>query len=279
MSAICDMAEPAQRDDAPSGANIEINETPRLHWLLAYADDALILGHRLSEWCARGPSMEEDMALANLGLDLLGQARFLYSHAAMLENAANPELRRSEDDYAYRRDAPQFRNTLLVEQPNGDFAATMMRHLLYASFVDLYWRASGAVADPAIAAFAARSEKETAYHRRHAAEWVIRLGDGTAESHRRAQAALDHLLPLADEVFQPMPGQQSLIDAGMIIDPVHLHDAYRHHIEQVCAQATLKLAWPQSNQTGGRLGRHSAHLAPLLAELQFLPRTYPGATW
>ena len=269
MSAICDMP----------GGNITLAETPMLGWLLAYGDDALILGHRLSEWCARAPSMEEDMALANLGLDLLGQARFLYTQAATLENQANPSLLRCEDDYAYRRDAPQFRNALLVEQPNGDFAVTMVRHLLYASFVDLYWRASCAVADPAIAAFAARSEKETAYHRRHAAEWVIRLGDGTPESHRRAQAALNDLLPFTDELFDPLPGQDGLIAAGLIVDPVGLRDTYRHAIEQVCAQATLDLAWPHWHQTGGRRGRHGEHLGHLLAELQFLPRAYPGATW
>ncbi|OZB39833.1 MAG: phenylacetic acid degradation protein [Acidiphilium sp. 34-60-192] len=233
-----------------------------LRWVLAYADDALILGHRLSEWCSRAPSMEEDMALANLGLDLLGQARFLYSHAATLENAAQPALERSEDDYAYRRDAPQFRNALLVEQPNGDFAATMV-----------------AVSDPAIAAFAARSEKEIAYHERHAADWVIRLGDGTAESRRRAQSALDGLLAFADELFETEADQLPLMAAGAIIDPARLRDAYRHRIEQICARATLSLAWPRWHQSGGRQGRHGEHLGHLLAELQFLPRAYPGASW
>ncbi|HQT87123.1 MAG TPA: phenylacetate-CoA oxygenase subunit PaaC [Acidiphilium sp.] len=269
MSAICEVP----------GGNIAVAETPMLRWVLAYADDALILGHRLSEWCSRAPSMEEDMALANLGLDLLGQARFLYSHAATLENAAQPALERSEDDYAYRRDAPQFRNALLVEQPNGDFAATMVRHMLYASFADLYWRASLAVSDPAIAAFAARSEKEIAYHERHAADWVIRLGDGTAESRRRAQSALDGLLAFADELFETEADQLPLMAAGAIIDPARLRDAYRHRIEQICARATLSLAWPRWHQSGGRQGRHGEHLGHLLAELQFLPRAYPGASW
>ena len=269
MSAICEMP----------GGNIAVAETPMLRWVLAYADDALILGHRLSEWCSRAPSMEEDMALANLGLDLLGQARFLYSHAATLENAAQPERQRSEDDYAYRRDAPQFRNALLVEQPNGDFAVTMVRHLLYASFADLYWRASVTVSDPAIAAFAARSEKETAYHVRHATDWVIRLGDGTDESHRRAQEALEMLLPFADELFESAPDQAPLIAADAVVDPAGLRETYRRRIEQVCAQATLRLTWPSWHQTGGRHGRHGEHLGHLLAELQFLPRAYPGASW
>src|SRR5690242_7900544 len=170
---------------APS---IKVSETPLVLYTLRRADDALILGHRLSEWCGHAPMLEEDMALANMALDLLGQARSLYSYAAEVEGQGN-----DEDKLAYLRDVRQYRNLLLVEQPNGDFAQTIVRQLFYSAFADLYWRATMASTDATLAAIAARSEKESAYHLRHASEWVIRLGDGTDKSHARAQAAVDHL--------------------------------------------------------------------------------------
>jgi ring-1,2-phenylacetyl-CoA epoxidase subunit PaaC len=163
-------------------ATIQIADDPLLLYALRRADDALILGHRLSEWCGHAPMLEEDMALANVALDLLGQARELYSYAAKVEGKGN-----DEDRLAYLRDERQYRNLLLLEQPNGDFARTMVRQLFYSAFADPYWRAMMASKDATLAAIAAKSEKESAYHLRHSAEWVIRLGDGTAESHRRAQ--------------------------------------------------------------------------------------------
>ena len=169
-------------------ANIEVSETPLVLYALRRADDALILGHRLSEWCGHAPALEEDMALANMGLDLLGQARELYSYAAKVEGKDN-----DEDKFAYLRDVRQYRNLLLVEQPNGDFARTMVRQFFYAAFADLCWRAMMASSDPTLAAIAAKSEKESAYHVRHSSEWIVRLGDGTEESHRRAQGAIDDL--------------------------------------------------------------------------------------
>ena len=165
-------------------ASVQVSETPLVLYVLRRADDALILGHRLSEWCGYAPMMEEDMALANMGLDLLGQARELYSYAAAVEGRDN-----DEDKFAYLRDVRQYRNLLLLEQPNGDFARTMVRQFFYAGFADLYWRAMTKSADATLAAIAAKSEKESAYHLRHSSEWMVQLGDGTEESHRRTQGA------------------------------------------------------------------------------------------
>src|SRR3569832_2504514 len=171
-----------------AAASIHVDETPLVLYTLRRADDALILGHRLSEWCGHAPMLEEDMALANMGLDLLGQARELYGYAAKVEGGVN-----DEDGFAYLRDVRQYRNLLLVEQPNVDFARTMVRQFFYAVFADLYWRAMMSSKDATLAAIAVKSEKESAYHVRHCSEWSVRLGDGTQESHIRAQEAIDHL--------------------------------------------------------------------------------------
>ncbi|WP_297368618.1 1,2-phenylacetyl-CoA epoxidase subunit PaaC [Acidocella sp.] len=250
--------------------SITVQATPLLAYLLKRADDALILGHRLSEWCGAAPLMEEEMALANMGLDLIGQARALYGYAAEREGAG-----RTEDDYAYRRDERAFGNLLLLEQPNGDFAQTMVRQLLYSAFIDPYWRALMTSPDATLAAIAAKSEKESAYHLRHASEWVIRLGDGTAESHRRAQAALERLWPYTGELFAPE--DEALV--GLVANPPTLRAAWRETLSRVLAQATLTMPTDGWMQSGGRAGAHSEHLGHLLAELQYLPRTYPGAVW
>src|SRR5664280_23842 len=198
-------------------ASITVSETPLVQYVLRRADDALILGHRLSEWCGHAPMLEEDMALANMGLDLLGQARELYSYAAKVECSGN-----DEDKFAYLRDVRQYRNLLLLEQPNGDFARTMVRHFFYAAFADLYWRAMMQSDDPTLAAIAAKSEKESAYHLRHSSEWMVRLGDGTEESHRRAQAAIDDLWALTGEMFEADDSERGLIETGIAIDPATL---------------------------------------------------------
>ena len=195
-------------------ANITVSETPLVLYTLRRADDALILGHRLSEWCGHAPMLEEDMALANMGLDLLGQARELYSYAAKVEGRGN-----DEDKFAYLRDVRQYRNLLLLEQPNGDFARTMVRQFFYATFADLYWRAMMRSSDPTLAAIAAKSEKESAYHVRHSSEWIVRLGDGTEESHRRAQEAIDELWAFTGEMFEIDDSERGLIDAGIAVDP------------------------------------------------------------
>lgn len=200
--------------------SITVRETPLVRYLLRRADDALILGHRLSEWCGHAPTMEEEMALANMGLDLLGQARSLYTYAAEVDGQG-----RTEDDFAYLRGERSYGNLLLVEQPNGDFAMTMARQLIYSAFIDPYWRALMASPDATLAAIAAKAEKESAYHVRHCAEWLIRLGDGTAESHARAQAAVDGLWAFTGELFEVDESEAGLIAAGVVPDPDSLRAA------------------------------------------------------
>jgi ring-1,2-phenylacetyl-CoA epoxidase subunit PaaC len=254
--------------------SITVAETPKVLYALRRADDALVLGHRLSEWTGHAPMLEEDTALANIGLDLIGQARSLYAYAGEMEGAGH-----GEDNYAYLRDAPQYRNLLLVEQPNGDFAFTMVRQFFYSAFADPYWRAMAGSADPAIAAIAAKSEKESAYHLRHASEWLIRLGDGTEESHRRAQEAIDELLPYTGEMFETDEAEQALIAEGIVFHPELLQETWDATLDRVLREATLLRPRSVWMQRGGRSGRHSEHLGHLLTELQYLQRTYPGATW
>ena len=255
-------------------ASISVLESPLLTYLLRRADDALVLGHRLSEWCGHGPMLEEDMALANMGLDLIGQARELYSYAAAVEGAGH-----TEDSFAYLRDVRQYRNLLLVEQPNGDFARTMVRQLFYSAFADPYWRAMMASTDATLAAIAAKSEKESAYHVRHASEWVIRLGDGTAESKRRAQVAVDDLWAFTGELFHTDASDADLIASGALVDPDSLRAQFTATIDSVLRTATLSRPASDWMQKGGRSGQHSEHLGHLLSELQSMQRTFPNATW
>lgn len=257
-----------------AAANIKVSETPLVLHTLRRADDALILGHRLSEWCGHAPMLEEDMALANMALDLLGQARELYSYAAKVEGKDN-----DEDKFAYLRDVRQYRNLLLVEQPNGDFACTMVRQFFYAAFADLYWRATMKSKDATLAAIAAKSEKESAYHLRHSSEWLVRLGDGTEESHTRTQDAIDHLWAYTGEMFDTDAAERGLIDACIAVDPAGLRAQWLKTVGGVIAEATLTLPSSDWMQQGGRNGRHSEHLGHLLSELQSLQRSFPGATW
>src|ERR1700739_2371727 len=217
-------------------ASIHVSETPLVLYTLRRADDALILGHRLSEWCVHAPMLEEDMSLANMGLDLLGQARELYSYAAKVEGRGN-----DEDKFAYLRDVRQYRNLLLVEQPNGDFARTTVRQFFHAAFADLYWRAMMQSGDATLAAIAAKSEKESAYHLRHSSEWIIRLGDGTEESHARAQAAIDHLWAFTGEMFTVDVAERGLIDDGVAVDTASLRPFWLKTVSSVIAEATLAL--------------------------------------
>lgn len=255
-------------------ASIQVRETPLVLYALRRADDALILGHRLSEWCGHAPMLEEDMALANMGLDLLGQARELYAYAAEVEGNGN-----DEDRFAYLRDVRQYRNLLLLEQPNGDFARTMVRQFLYSAFADPYWHAMMKSDDAMLKAIAAKSEKESAYHLRHSSEWMVRLGDGTDESHRRAQTAIDDLWAFIGEMFQVDDSERGLIEAGIAIDTATLRPQWLATVSHVLAEATLVQPNNDWMQQGGRSGRHSEHLGHLLSELQSMQRTFPGATW
>jgi ring-1,2-phenylacetyl-CoA epoxidase subunit PaaC len=247
--------------------SIAVAATPLVQQLLCRADDALILGHRLSEWTGHAPSLEEELAFANIALDLIGQARALYGYAGTLTG-------HGEDQLAYLRDAPAWRNCLIVELPNGDFAFSIARLLLVSAFADPFWRAATGSADSTFGAIAAKAEKETAYHLRHAAEWLIRLGDGTAESHRRAQTALDDLWPYAGELFTGFSD-----DTGIAPEPGSLRDIWNLTIDGILARATLVRPPDGWMQSGGRSGRHTEHLGHLLAEMQFLQRSYPGAAW
>ncbi len=257
-----------------AAASITVSEIPLVLYTLRRADDALILGHRLSEWCGHGPMLEEDMAMANIALDLLGQARELYSYAARVEGKGN-----DEDNFAYLRDIRQYCNLLLVEQPNGDFARTMTRQFFYSAFADLYWRAMRDSRDATLAAIAAKSEKESAYHLRHSSQWIIRLGDGTDQSHHRAQAAVDELWAFTGEMFAVDDGERGLIDAGIAVDPGALRASWLRTVSGVLDEATLQEPQNDWMQQGGRVGRHSEHLGHLLSELQFMQRAFPGATW
>jgi ring-1,2-phenylacetyl-CoA epoxidase subunit PaaC len=253
---------------------IRVNESPLVLYCLRRADDALVMGHRLSEWTGRGPALEEEMALANMGLDLLGQARSLYTYAAEVEAAGN-----DEDGYAYLRDARQYRNLLLAEQPNGDFAHTILRQFLYAAFADPYWRAMMRSSDPTLAAIAAKSEKESASHLRHTAEWVIRLGDGTAESHRRAAEALTRLWPYTGEIFEADAAEQELIASGAVMEPTAFRAEWEKTVTEILAEATLTQPASGWMQKGGRTGLHSEHLGHMLADMQSLARAHPHAIW
>ena len=251
-----------------------MTDTPLFQYTLRLADNALVLGHRLSEWVGHAAVIEEDLAFGNMGLDLIGQARALYTYAGEVEGQG-----RDEDALAYLRDANDYRNILLVEQPNGDFAVTMVRQLFYAAFAYPYFEALTRSKDATLSAIAAKAAKEMAYHLRHSAEWVIRMGDGTDESHARAQAALEELWPYVGEMFEIDQIERALIEAGVAVDPASVRAIWDKTIDDVLAEATLTRPQDGYMQSGGRVGRHSEHLGYILADLQFLQRAYPGATW
>jgi ring-1,2-phenylacetyl-CoA epoxidase subunit PaaC len=268
-------ARKAERTAKPSRtAPADAERTALFAYVISLADDALVLGHRLSEWSGRGPMLEEDIALSNLGLDLIGQARLLYAYAGEVEGKG-----RGEDDLAYLRDEFAYANLLLVEQPNGDFAATMVRHLFYSAFMHLYWQALQASADARLAEIAAKAVKEMAYHVRHAAEWVIRLGDGTDESHARAAAALEELWMYTGELFEMTDAERALVGKGIAVDRAAIKSGWDATVDRVVAEATLKRPADGWMQGGGRSGRHSEHLGHLLAEMQVLHRAHPGVEW
>lgn len=242
--------------------------------LLRLADDCLILGHRVSEWCGHAPMLEEDLALPNMGLDLIGQARALYTHAGEIEGKG-----RDEDALAYLRADREYRNLLLVERPNGDFAHTMLRQLYFAAFMEPYWRDAAASADATLAGIAGKAVKEMAYHVRHSGEWVIRLGDGTEESARRMADAVDALTSYAAEMFETDTVTDALAAAGILPDPSTLRGEWERTIDMVFAQAKLNRPDVDYPQLGGRAGLHGEELGFILAELQYMQRAYPGLAW
>ena len=246
--------------------------TPLFDHVLGLADDALISAQRMGWWISRAPELEEDVALANIGLDQLGQARTLLDYAGRVEGAG-----RSEDDLAYLRDDREFRNVWLVERPQTDFGVTMARLLVFAAYQSELYAALSRSADPTLAGVAGKAIKEVTYHLDHAARWVVRLGDGTDESHARMQAALEAEWPFVDELFTP--ADTELIEQGIAVDPTALRPAVLDRIGTVVSEATLSVPDVAPAIGGGRRGLHTEHLGYLLAEMQHLARSHPGATW
>ncbi len=256
---------------------MELSDTQRpalFSYLLRHADDRLILGHRLSEWCGHAPILEEDLALANIALDLIGQASNLYQLAAAVEGAG-----RSEDDLAFLRNPDEFRNLQLVEQPNGDFAMTLMRQFLFDAYDVRFLEQLQQSSHPELAGIAGKAFKEAQYHLRHSQQWILRLGDGTPESHERAQQALEELWRFAHELCEADELDRELAAAGLVPDLAALADSWRQQVTEVLAAATLALPHDPYQASGSRQGRHTEHLGYLLAEMQVLPRSYPGAQW
>jgi ring-1,2-phenylacetyl-CoA epoxidase subunit PaaC len=245
-----------------------------LTYTLRQGDRALVLAQRLLEQVTHAPEIEEDMALANLALDLIGQARALYTYAGEIEGEGH-----DEDHFAYRRDQHEFLNPLLVEQPNGDFAHVIVRQFLHDAFALPYWQAMTRSSDATLAALAGKSEKETAYHLRHSRAWVVRLGDGTEESHARAQVAVDELWRYTGELFEHDHVEDELVAAGVAADPAALAEEWRSVVESTLAEATLACPSDAVMQRGGRTGQHTEGFSYLLGELQVVARAHPGARW
>jgi ring-1,2-phenylacetyl-CoA epoxidase subunit PaaC len=246
----------------------------RLRYVLRLADTSLVLGQRLGEWVGHSPALEEDLGLANISLDLIGQARLLLSYAGELEG-----LGRSEDDLAMSRDQSDFVNFALVEQPNGDFGRTIVRQVLLDAFQLELYEALQRSADPRIAEVAAKALKETRYHFRYSAGWLVRLGDGTEESHRRVQAALDDLWRFTREFFAEDEIDREMASAGIGPALAELQHRWSARIDEVLQEATLNRPADVPYTWHGKRGEHTEHLGYLLAEMQFLHRAYPGASW
>ena len=249
-------------------------QDPLFECLLRLGDNCLILGHRLSEWCGQGPALEEDLALSNVALDLIGQTQLWLGLAAEIEGRG-----RDADKLAYLRDAREFRNVLLVEQPNGDFAQTMARQFYFDAWHYLVLRELSSSADARIAEIAAKALKEVSYHLERSREWVIRLGDGTEESHRRMQDGIDDLWMFTGELFEMDDVDREIAARGIGPDLGALQAPWLDLVRATAEEATLNLPQPGWTQRGGKRGVHSEHLGYILADLQFLQRAYPNATW
>lgn len=243
-------------------------------YILRIADDSLILGQRQSELCGHGPILEEDIAQTNIALDLIGQATALYEYAATFTDG-----KKTADDIAFLRFDREYSNLLLVEQPNGDFAQTTVRNWIFDTFRVLFFEELTKSNDTQLAAIAEKSLKETRYHWKHSSEWLIRLGDGTEESHSRTQDALNRLWKYSDEVFYMDEVENELIEQGIAVDLSTIRQKFNDKINYVISESTLKLPSNDWKQSGGRIGKHTEHLGFLLAEMQYMQRAYPGMEW
>jgi ring-1,2-phenylacetyl-CoA epoxidase subunit PaaC len=245
-----------------------------VEYVVRIADSSLILGQRLAEWCGHGPVIEEDIALTNVALDLIGQARLLLTHAGALEGRG-----RDEDQLAFLRNEPEFRNLSIVELPNGDFGRTILRNFLFAAFQRPLWTALARSSDAQLAAIAGKSLKETRYHLQHASDWTVRLGDGTEESHSRMQQALDLLWPYTAEFFSASPTDDAAAESGIGPAWASLEADWESAVRPVLDVATLKVPTRTPFRSYGKFGVHTEHLGHLLPEMQFLQRTVSGGSW
>ena len=243
-------------------------------YALRLGDDSLVLGQRLSEWCGHGPMLEVDLTLANIALDLIGQATHFLDYAGQVEGAG-----RDGNALAFHRDVYDFKNCLLVEQPNGDFAQTMARQFLFSTWQVLLLERLAGSTDATLAAVAAKAVKEVAYHAQVSSEWVIRLGDGTEESRTRMAAGLEWMWRFVDELFESDRVDEALVATGAGVDKAALRPEYDARVAATLAEAGLEAPPARRAVLGGRTGRHSEHLGHLLSDMQFLQRAYPGATW
>ena len=258
--------------------------TPHIEYLLRLGDSSLVLGQRLAEWTGHGPVLEEDIAMTNIALDLVGQARMLLAHAGRLEGAD-----RDEDALAYFRDARAFRNLTLCELPNSGiergrtqgacYAFCVVRNLLFCAWQAQVWAALANSQDIELAAIAAKSAKETAYHLRHASDWVVRFGDGTAESHARAQRAIDQLMPYCNELFATDAVEEAVATGDIGVRSADLKPGWHAQVQAVLEEATLSLPAASAFLSSGKTGLHSEHFEVLLGEMQSLARQHPGAQW
>ena len=274
-------------------SNVPPSEGFREAYTLHLADDALVLGHRNSEWCAHGPVLEQDIAITNIALDLIGQARNFYQYAAQLINgsqkaasskAASLLVRgsggeASEDSLAYLRDRHEFKNCLLTEQPNGDWAKTILRQFFFSVYQYFLYEKLQVSKDHQLAAIAEKSLKEVTYHLRWSSEWVIRLGDGTEESHQRMLTAIEELWLYTGELFEAASYEQHAAKEGVGVDPSSLKPKWEEKVKEVFSEATLPYPNKVSMKGGGKKGDHTEYLSSILADLQFMQRTYPNSEW
>ncbi|MTI16243.1 phenylacetate-CoA oxygenase subunit PaaI [Rhodobacteraceae bacterium RKSG542] len=243
-------------------------------YTMRLADDAAILSQRLAGWCGHASHLEEDIALTNIALDQIGCARLLYAYAGEIEGKG-----RDEDALCFNRNEREFTNLLLLEQPNDDFAYAIVRQFFYSAYVLLFWQALKSSKDERLAGIAAKAEKEAAYHLRHSAEWVVRLGDGTEESRSRIEEAIEFLWMYTGEMFEMDEVATALAEQGIAVDAAAIKPAWNKSINEVFARADLSVPTGTWMQTGGRNGEHSEHLGHVLAPMQYLQRAYPGLVW
>ena len=256
------------------GAVIDIHTDKKLSYVLQLADNAMILGQRLSEWCGHGPVLEQDIAITNIALDLIGEARVLYQYAAEIEGGG-----KTEDDYPYKRDIREWKNLLLVAQPNGHWGHTIIRQFMFDCYHYYHLDAMRQSSDERLAQIAAKTIKEATYHLKYSSEWVIRLGDGTEESRQKMQTALDERMRFMYEAFLPTTLEADPSMKGIVVDCASIQEKTMAKFESVIAEATLEIPEVKVPQKGGKQGIHTEYMGFLLAEMQYLQKSYPNSNW